>query len=193
MFVKPHDVPPLLCFNVQTEMRFWLQQLQRVGVVKSCYNSNFISVCTLKQSSGGTSCGFTNIKSNWNMSRSGSKCPPVHTYRLNHIKSLSSTGNFLSILIGFGLNCSNLQATYFLSLWNWSRTSDYQYYFCCKLKSPLLAKELSFIWLNTFLSQKFLVHKWTRVACPQGNNSSSHISELSCQWLLEQKHQSLAI
>ena len=27
MFVKPHDVPPLLCFNVQTEMRFWLEQL----------------------------------------------------------------------------------------------------------------------------------------------------------------------
>ena len=27
MFVKPHDVPPLLCFNVQTEMRFWVEQL----------------------------------------------------------------------------------------------------------------------------------------------------------------------
>ena len=24
MFVKPHDVPPLLCFNVQIEMRFWV-------------------------------------------------------------------------------------------------------------------------------------------------------------------------
>ena len=27
MFVKPHHVPPLLCFNVQTEMRFRLKQL----------------------------------------------------------------------------------------------------------------------------------------------------------------------
>ena len=27
MFVKPHDVPPLLCFNVQTEMRFGVEQL----------------------------------------------------------------------------------------------------------------------------------------------------------------------
>ena len=27
MFVKPHDVPPLLCFNVQTEMRLRLKQL----------------------------------------------------------------------------------------------------------------------------------------------------------------------
>ena len=24
LFVKPHDVPPLLCANMQTEMRFWL-------------------------------------------------------------------------------------------------------------------------------------------------------------------------
>ena len=27
MVVKPHDVPPLLCFNVQTEMRFGVEQL----------------------------------------------------------------------------------------------------------------------------------------------------------------------
>ena len=27
MFVKPHDVPPLLCFNVQTEIRFGVEQL----------------------------------------------------------------------------------------------------------------------------------------------------------------------
>ena len=27
MFVKPHDVPPLLCFYVQTEMRFGVEQL----------------------------------------------------------------------------------------------------------------------------------------------------------------------
>ena len=26
MFVKPHDVPPLLCLNVQTEMRFGVEQ-----------------------------------------------------------------------------------------------------------------------------------------------------------------------
>ena len=26
-FVKPHDVPPLLCFNVQTEMGFGVEQL----------------------------------------------------------------------------------------------------------------------------------------------------------------------
>ena len=28
MFVKPHDVPPRLCFNVQTEIRFWVEQLR---------------------------------------------------------------------------------------------------------------------------------------------------------------------
>ena len=41
MFMKPHDVPPLLCLNVQTEMRFDYNSscFQRVGVVKrSCYN-----------------------------------------------------------------------------------------------------------------------------------------------------------
>ena len=27
MFVKPHHVSPLLCFNVQTEMIFWVEQL----------------------------------------------------------------------------------------------------------------------------------------------------------------------
>ena len=27
MFVKPHDVPPLLCVNVQIEMRFGVEQL----------------------------------------------------------------------------------------------------------------------------------------------------------------------
>ena len=56
---------------------------QRVGVVKrSCSDQNLISVCTLKQSSRCTSCGFTNIKSNWNMSRSDWKCSPVHKYCL---------------------------------------------------------------------------------------------------------------
>ena len=27
MFVKPNDVPPMFCFNVQMDMRFLLQQL----------------------------------------------------------------------------------------------------------------------------------------------------------------------
>ena len=40
-------------------------------------NHNFISVCTLKQNSGGTSSDFTNIKSNRNMSRSDCKYSPV--------------------------------------------------------------------------------------------------------------------
>ena len=50
MFVKPHDVPPLLCFHVQTEMRFGVEQLLFPGVVKrSCSTPNLISVCTLKR------------------------------------------------------------------------------------------------------------------------------------------------
>ena len=54
---------------------------QRVGVVKrSCCNQSLILVCTLNQSSGGASCGFTNITSNWNMSRSDWKCSPVHKW-----------------------------------------------------------------------------------------------------------------
>ena len=53
---------------------------------RSCSTPNLISVCTLAQSSGGTSCGFTNIKSNWNMSRSDCKCSPVHKYWLDQSK-----------------------------------------------------------------------------------------------------------
>ena len=53
---------------------------------RSCFKRNLISVCTLTQSSGGTSCGLTNIKSNWNMFRSDWKCSTVHTYRLNQSK-----------------------------------------------------------------------------------------------------------
>ena len=57
----------------QTEMRFRVEQLL---------------FTTLKQSSGGTSCGFTNIKSNWNMPRSDWKCSPAHEleYWLNQSK-----------------------------------------------------------------------------------------------------------
>ena len=65
---------------------------QRVCIIKrNCYNQNLILVCTLKQNSGGTSCGFTNIKSNWNMSRSGWKWSAVHTYWLNQSKWTFST------------------------------------------------------------------------------------------------------
>ena len=60
------------------------------GAVVNC-NLNLISVCTLKQSIGGTSSGFTNIKSNWNMSRSDWKCSPVHKYWLNQSKWTFST------------------------------------------------------------------------------------------------------
>ena len=33
MFLKPHDVTPLLGFNVQTEMRFWVEQLLFTAVL----------------------------------------------------------------------------------------------------------------------------------------------------------------
>ena len=58
---------------------------------KRCSTPNLISVCTLAQSSGGTSCGFTNIKSNWNMSRSDCKCSPLHKYWLHQSKWAFST------------------------------------------------------------------------------------------------------
>ena len=54
---------------------------------RSCCNENLMSVCTLKQNSGGTSSGFTNIKSNRNMSRFDWKCSPVYRYWLNQSKS----------------------------------------------------------------------------------------------------------
>ena len=53
---------------------------------RSCFNQNLISVCTLKQSSGGTSCVFTNTKSNWNMPTSDWKYSPVHKYWLDQSK-----------------------------------------------------------------------------------------------------------
>ena len=45
-----------------------------------------MSVYTLKQNISGTLCGFTNMKSNQNISRSDWKCSPVHEYRLNQSK-----------------------------------------------------------------------------------------------------------
>ena len=50
-----------------------------------------MSVCTLKQSNGGTSCGFTNMKSNRNMSRCDCECSPIHKYRSNQSKWAFST------------------------------------------------------------------------------------------------------
>ena len=81
----------LRCFALTCKLKWDFDYnsscFQRVCIVKrSCYNQNLISVCTLNQSSGGISCGFTNIKSNWNMSRSDWNCYPVHKYWLNHSK-----------------------------------------------------------------------------------------------------------
>ena len=85
MFVKPHDVPPLLCFNVQTEMKFCAEQL--LFTTPTIWKHGLVLVCTLKQSDGGyTLCGFTNIKSNQNMSGSDWKCSPIHKYWLNQSK-----------------------------------------------------------------------------------------------------------
>ena len=58
---------------------------------RSCFKRNLISVCTLRQSSEGTSRGLTNIKWNWNKSRSDWKCSPVHNYWLNQPKWTFST------------------------------------------------------------------------------------------------------
>ena len=88
---EPRDVPPMVYFNMSTDTIFLLQQLpspedrrcKKFGV-KSCCNKNLMSVCTLKQNIGRTSCGF--IKSNRNMSKSDCKCSPRHTYRLNQLK-----------------------------------------------------------------------------------------------------------
>ena len=60
---------------------------QRIGVVKrAVLLQSLISVFTLARGSGATSCGFTDMKSNWNMSRSDCKCFPVHKYWLNQSK-----------------------------------------------------------------------------------------------------------
>ena len=86
----------LCCFALTCKLKWDFDYnsscFQRVGVAKrSCYNQHLILVCTLKQSSGGTSCGFTNIQSNWNMFRSDWKSSPVHTYCLNQSKWTVST------------------------------------------------------------------------------------------------------
>ena len=52
---------------------------------------NLMPVYTLKQSSGGTSRGFTNIKLNRSMFRSDWKCSPVYRYWLNQSKWTFST------------------------------------------------------------------------------------------------------
>ena len=86
MFVKPRNAPPnwykiLLQQFLYPEGR----RCKKFGV-RSCCNKNLVSVCTLKQNIGGISRGFTNIKSNQNISISNWKCSPVHTYRLNQSK-----------------------------------------------------------------------------------------------------------
>ena len=87
-------VPLLLCFYVQTEMRFRQKQLLVTTPTRwkqGCFKRNLISVSTLKQISGCTSCGLTNIKSNWNVSWFDWKCSPVHKYWLNQSKWTFST------------------------------------------------------------------------------------------------------
>ena len=73
----------LHCFALTCKLKWDFEKnssfLQRLpSGNRSCSTQNLISVCTLKQTSGDMSCGFTNIKSNWNMSRSDWKCSPVH-------------------------------------------------------------------------------------------------------------------
>ena len=78
-------------FNKLNDMRFLLQQLLTPNFIQSLppsgernyCNKNFVSVCTLKQIIRSTSRGFTNIKSNWNVSRSNWRWSPVHEYWLN--------------------------------------------------------------------------------------------------------------
>ena len=86
MFVKPKMCPH--CFALMCKLKWdfdynssFLQRLPSENM--SCCNQNLISVCMLKQSSGCTSFGFTNIKSHRNMSKSDWKCSPVHNYWLN--------------------------------------------------------------------------------------------------------------
>ena len=47
---------------------------------KMFISTDLTNIYVLESIIGGTSCGFTNIKSNWNMSRSDWKCSPVHKY-----------------------------------------------------------------------------------------------------------------
>ena len=85
MLMKPLDVPPHFTLTCQLMWDFYYNSscFQGIGIVKrSCCNKNLMSVCMSKQSSGGTSCGSTNMKLNQNMSRSDWKCSQIHKYWL---------------------------------------------------------------------------------------------------------------
>ena len=82
LFCRPH-------FQIQLLTSRFLQCLPSVD--RSCCIKNLMSVSTLKQNSGGITCGFTNIKSKWSMSRSNWKCSPVHKYCFNQSKWTFST------------------------------------------------------------------------------------------------------
>ena len=98
MFVKTHDVSPMFCFNVQSDMRFSmttaphtkLLQLLSSGDRSGC-NENLLSVCSLKPAIRGTSRGLINIKSIPNMSRCDWKCSPLHKCGLNQSNWAFST------------------------------------------------------------------------------------------------------
>ena len=89
MFVKPHDVPPLLCFNVQTEMRFGVDQLlftmPTLWKQELLYSKSLFSL-HIKAKQRRHIMWFHKHKINWNMSRSHWKCSPVHKYWLNQSK-----------------------------------------------------------------------------------------------------------
>ena len=86
MFVKPRDVPPMFCFNVQTDMWFfyynslWHQTVFKAyplgtGVITI---KKFLVSLHVKAKHRRHFAWFTNIKSNQNMPRSDWKCFPVH-------------------------------------------------------------------------------------------------------------------
>ena len=58
MFLNPHHVPPLLCFNVQTKMRFGVEQLL-FPEGRLCKKELFYSKSRGFQTSRWTSCGKT--------------------------------------------------------------------------------------------------------------------------------------
>ena len=91
---ETHNVLPLLCFNVQTEMRFWVEQLLfpegRRCKKELFYSKPHFSLYVKAKQRRYIVC-FTHIKSNWNMSRSDWKCSPVHKYWLNQSKWTYST------------------------------------------------------------------------------------------------------
>ena len=95
----PHACAP--CYRLQPSFYIWheifittapdIKLFTSLPSGDSCFNKNLMSVCMLKQNSGGTLCGFTNIKSKLIMYRSNWKCSPVHQYRLNQSKWTFST------------------------------------------------------------------------------------------------------